>query len=90
MTLATPPSIRDWFKMQTVDVLFLCETNSATSLMAEALLNQRGDIRVRAFSAGNRPAAALLPEAGRRSANGQSPPTASSPSPGRSSPCRAA
>ena len=63
MTLATPPSIRDWFKMQTVDVLFLCETNSATSLMAEALLNQRGDMRVRAFSAGSRPAAALLPEA---------------------------
>lgn len=49
--------------MQTVDVLFLCETNSATSLMAEALLNQRGDTRVRAFSAGSRPGAGLLPEA---------------------------
>ncbi len=63
MALATPQSVRGLFRMQTVDVLFLCETNSATSLMAEALLNQRGDTRIRAFSAGSRPAAALLPEA---------------------------
>ena len=63
MALVTPPSVRDMFRMQTVDVLFLCETNSATSLMAEALLNQRGDTRIRAFSAGSRPATSLLPEA---------------------------
>ena len=36
MALVTPPNIRGLFRMQTVDVLFLCETNSATSLMAEA------------------------------------------------------
>lgn len=54
---------KGFFSMQVVDVLFLCETNSATSLMAEALLNQRGDARVRAFSAGSRPAAAMLAEA---------------------------
>ena len=63
MALVPPPSVRGLFRMQTVDVLFLCETNSATSLMAEALLNQRGDTRIRAFSAGSRPAAGLLPEA---------------------------
>jgi arsenate reductase (thioredoxin) len=63
MALATPSSVRDLFRMQTVDVLFLCETNSAASLMAEALLNHRGDTRIRAFSAGSRPAASLLPEA---------------------------
>lgn len=49
--------------MRSVDVLFLCETNSATSLMAEALLNLKADGQVRAFSAGSRPAAAILPEA---------------------------
>lgn len=63
MALTTPPSVRGLFGMQTVDVLFLCETNAATSLMAEALLNQRGDTRVRAFSAGSRPATAMLVEA---------------------------
>lgn len=49
--------------IQCIDVLFLCETNCATSLMAEALLNRRSDGRIRAFSAGNRPGAVLLPEA---------------------------
>jgi arsenate reductase (thioredoxin) len=49
--------------MQTVDILFLCETNSATSLMAEALVNQRADGSYRAFSAGSRPAGMILPEA---------------------------
>lgn len=49
--------------MKPIDVLFLCETNAATSLMAEAIVNHRGDARVRAFSAGRSPAPALLPEA---------------------------
>lgn len=49
--------------MKPIDVLFLCETNAATSLMAEALVNHRNDLRIRAFSAGRAPAAAMLGEA---------------------------
>lgn len=49
--------------MKPIDVLFLCETNAATSLMAEALVNSRGDPRVRAFSAGRSPAARMAAEA---------------------------
>lgn len=49
--------------MKPIDVLFLCETNAATSLMAEAWVNHRGDARVRAFSAGRLPAASMLAEA---------------------------
>lgn len=49
--------------MTPIDVLFLCETNAAVSLMAEAWVMHLGDPRLRAFSAGRTPAAALLPEA---------------------------
>lgn len=49
--------------MKPIDVLFLCETNAALSLMAEALVNQRDDPRIRAFSAGRAPARQILPEA---------------------------
>lgn len=49
--------------MTPIDVLFLCETNAATSAMAEAILNAKADLRIRAFSAGRDPAARLLPEA---------------------------
>lgn len=49
--------------MTPIDVLFLCETNAATSVMAEAILNARADLQIRAFSAGRAPAARLLPEA---------------------------
>jgi len=49
--------------MQSFDVLFLCETNAAVSLMAEALVNHRADPRIRAFSAGRNPAPRMLEEA---------------------------
>jgi arsenate reductase (thioredoxin) len=49
--------------MKPIDVLFLCETNAATSLIAEALVNHRDDPRLRAFSAGRTPARNVLAEA---------------------------
>lgn len=49
--------------MKPIDVLFLCETNAATSLMAEAVINGRNDHRIRAFSAGRTPGLRLLDEA---------------------------
>lgn len=44
------------------NILFLCTRNAARSVMAEAIVNQEGHGRFRAFSAGTDPAREVRPE----------------------------